>query len=436
MKLLVIVALALVPVFLPVAAEACSTGELPPLTMAELAAVVQHDILKTLDDSGGTWTQLSPMPIANSEFSVALIDGLFYAVGGFQASNQTKLLIYDPAGDSWSSGADVPNRTHHSGVVPFGAKVYSIGGTRSETLVQIYDPATDSWSQGSKMPTPRTAPAVVVHDGLIHVIGGAGSINFGDAKRAHEVYDPASDSWESRAQMPGGSEHVFAQSLGNRIYVAGGRADFSNSAGVWAYDPKSDSWSPAASLLSPTSGYAPAALQGKMYAIGGEDLIGRIVTARTQVYDPEKNEWQALEPMPIPLHGIGGAALGGSIFIFGGAEIAGSGVGSNVVFRFDPPGVASGRAPNKPKRMKARALAATRVRLKWKDKSKNESGFEVQISVEGGAFATIGSTASNKRSLVVDGLLPDTRYVFRVRAVNEFGASAFSNERAVTTPAS
>lgn len=436
MKLFVIVALALVPLLLPVAAEACSAGELPPLTMAELAAVVQHDILRTLDDSGGTWTQLSSMPIANSEFSVALVDGLFYAVGGFQASNQTKLLIYDPASDSWSSGADVPNRTHHSGVVPHGGKVYSIGGTRSETLVQIYDPATDSWSQGSKMPTSRTAPAAVVHDGLIHVIGGSGSINFGDAKRVHEVYDPATDSWETREDMPGGSEHVFAQSLGNRIYVAGGRADFSNSAGVWAYDPKNDSWSPVASLLSPTSGYAPAALQGKMYALGGEDLIGRIVTARTQVYDPEKNEWQALEPMPIPLHGVGGSGLGGSIYIFGGAEIAGSGVGSSVVFRFDPPGVTQGKAPNKPKRLKAKAISATEVRLKWKDKSKNESGFELQMSVAGGAFEAIKSTGSNARKLVIDGLLPGTSYLFRVRAVNDFGSSAFSNERAVTTPAS
>lgn len=434
MRLLAFALAAALVASIPAPADACTAGELPELTVTQLAAVVQNDILRTLDDTGGTWTQLGPMPIDNSEFSVALIDGLFYAVGGFQGRNQDKLLIYNPRDDSWTSAAPVPNPTHHSGVVAFEGKIYSIGGSRTEDLVQIYDPSTDSWSTGREMPTPRAAPAAVVHDGLIHVIGGTDSINVGVAKSAHEVYDPRTDTWEARAEVPGASEHVFAQSLGNRIYFAGGRDSFSNSSGVLAYNPNNDSWSRVASLLTATSGYAPAALQGKMYVLGGEDLIGRIVTARSQVYDPARNEWQALEPIPIPLHGIAGGSFGSSIYVFGGAEIAGSGVGSNVVFRFDPPGVEQGDVPKKPKRLKAKVRSATEVRLKWKDKSNDETGFEVQMSTAGGPFLEIQTTRPNTKKIFLDGLAPGTTYTFRARAVNDFGPSDFSNEKTVTTP--
>ncbi len=415
----------------------CSQAKLPPVDIELFEAALQRELLSSLDDTGGTWTELGPMPVSNSEFSVALVDRRFYAVGGFRSANQDKLLIYDPATDSWTDGASLPQRSHHSGVVAVGGKVYALGGTRAESLVQIYDPAADSWSLGSEMPTPRTAPAAMVLDGRIHVVGGAGSINRGDAMAAHEVYDPASDRWETRADIPEASEHVFGQAIDGRLYVAGGRNGFANTTSVWVYDPAGDSWSPAASLLTPTSGYAPGLARGKMYAFGGEDILSSTVTGRTQIYDPAADSWEALEPMPVPLHGVAGGSLDGSLYVFGGARVAASGNGSSLVFRFDPPGAGDrGEVPKKPKRLKAKALSPTEVRLKWKDKSKDESSFEIEMSVDGGPFREILATSANTRRQVVSGLAPATTYAFRVRARNEAGASSYSNERTVTTPAS
>ncbi len=87
-----------------------------------------------------------------------------------------------------------------------------------------------------------------------------------------------------------------------------------------------------------------------------------------------------------------------------------------------------------PKRLKARVLPSSRVRLKWKDKSRNEDGFHVEMRVEDGPFERVATSAANKRRLFVGGLVSGTTYTFRVQAFNGAGVSAYSNERTVTLP--
>jgi hypothetical protein len=93
-----------------------------------------------------------------------------------------------------------------------------------------------------------------------------------------------------------------------------------------------------------------------------------------------------------------------------------------------------GGALKAPKRLKARVLSPTRVRLKWKDKSKEEEGFYVEMSREGGGFERIATLEPNKRKLFVNSLESDTTYTFRVQAFNAAGVSDFTREVTVTTP--
>lgn len=77
-------------------------------------------------------------------------------------------------------------------------------------------------------------------------------------------------------------------------------------------------------------------------------------------------------------------------------------------------------------------LSKTELKLDWSDNPSpqyNETKFEVyQSSQQGGPYTLIGFTESNVVSYVVDNLNPGTRYYFKVRAVNNFAASAGSNE--------
>ncbi len=151
------------------------------------------------------WTDIADYPTAIMDSTADAFDGLVYSVGGFDGginvadayvydpdhrlvepdrldglrpgeaggglhrrpalrgrrwdnSGDTvpALEIYDPATDTWSTGADVPNRIR--GGVGRGARRSALRDRRmsrtscGSTDVFVYDPAGDTWSTGGAVP--------------------------------------------------------------------------------------------------------------------------------------------------------------------------------------------------------------------------------------------------------------------------------------------
>ncbi len=85
--------------------------------------------------------------------------------------------------------------------------------------------------------------------------------------------------------------------------------------------------------------------------------------------------------------------------------------------------------------LRATAVSTSRTDLTWQDNSTNETGFRVQRRREGStAWVQITTTAANATTFSDTGLEPDTTYHYLVRAFNNTGASAFSNQAIATTP--
>ena len=73
-------------------------------------------------------------------------------------------------------------------------------------------------------------------------------------------------------------------------------------------------------------------------------------------------------------------------------------------------------------------LSAADLRLEWQDNSDNEDGFEVERKVGNGEFVFLNGTGPNENSYIDAGVPTGVMLTYRVRAVNQYGNSAYSNE--------
>lgn len=90
--------------------------------------------------------------------------------------------------------------------------------------------------------------------------------------------------------------------------------------------------------------------------------------------------------------------------------------------------------PAAPIDLTAGAAAGDEISLSWSDVAITENGYEIERS-EGNAanYISVATLAANATSYTDKGLKMNTRYYYRVRALNPYGASPFSNPANVST---
>ena len=91
-------------------------------------------------------------------------------------------------------------------------------------------------------------------------------------------------------------------------------------------------------------------------------------------------------------------------------------------------------APVAPTGLAAAAATASQVDLTWTDASGEETAYEVERSIEGGAFAPLATLGADAASYSDTGRDPLRTHAYRVRATNSAGASAFVVSGDATTP--
>jgi len=71
------------------------------------------------------------------------------------------------------------------------------------------------------------------------------------------------------------------------------------------------------------------------------------------------------------------------------------------------------------------------IRLGWNDNSTDEDNFSLERKAGGGSFATLATLAANVTTYTDSDVTQDVTYVYRVKATNTGGDSAYSNELTV-----
>lgn len=92
-----------------------------------------------------------------------------------------------------------------------------------------------------------------------------------------------------------------------------------------------------------------------------------------------------------------------------------------------------GLPPAAPTALAGLATSGAEILLTWQDNASNESGFEIERSSNGIDFTKVATLPANRLSYAATGLLVNTSYQFRVRAINTYGNSGYSNTIVIST---
>jgi len=285
-----------------------------------------------------TWMAATPGPIARFEANGVVIGGELWVLGGFTSAAldvTTRVDIYDPAGDSWRPGPDLPGAQTHVAVVTFAGDVIVSGGFTGAFPGGARPPTTDavwrwssgagSWSAGPPLPAPGAAFSWALLGTALHLAGGLAADGNSDSA-AHDVWDLAgAATWTTAAPLPDARNHGGGAATGGLFYAIAGRHGWNESSGdvadVDAFDPASGSWTSRAPIpiaRSEIPGATSAMDDGRILVVGGS-VAGIHPSADVLVYDPAVDAWCALPSLPEPRKGAVAARIGSRVVVTGGS---------------------------------------------------------------------------------------------------------------------
>jgi energy-converting hydrogenase Eha subunit A len=278
------------------------------------------------------WLAKASMPTPREGLAVGVVNGILYAVGGYNSAVPVDVGLgtveaYDPIANSWTTKAPMPTPRSRFSVGVVNGVLYAVGGvngTGNLGTVEAYDPVANSWTTMAPMPTPREELAVGVVNGLLYAIGGAG--NNGPLATV-EAYDPSTNSWTTKAPIPTPLGMLSTGVVNNLIYAVSSNE---TTGVVEVYDPASNSWSTAASLPTSRELLSVGVVNGILYAVGGT-YAGTTWVGIVEAYDPVAHSWTTQPSMPTPRYGLSVGAWNGILYALGGYSTSGF-VGTNEAF--------------------------------------------------------------------------------------------------------
>ena len=326
-----------------------------------------------LSQPSGSWVGLPWMPAWRFLTSGAVVNSVFYLIGGFGATTSmaaevqyytdgpcygtpfpptvtvtpTAISTQLPCGTSlWSRGTSYPIPVAGAAVAAFqDAVIYSFGGYANEAAVAnaySYRPSTNAWLPLAPLPEARTLAGAVSDGTYLYILNGSDVTTLNSNASLYR-YDPASNTYTTLAVPPTSTAGQAIALLNGKIYrIAGDNSShFPGAAGrsfspvlpnrpsnefdvdtVDVYTISTNTWAPAGTIANYplfTSDLNAVAYNGYIYTEGGGGN-GSAITDKTYRYDPTTNTWDdaAVPDLPTPLTRSAVDLLNGRWIVAGG----------------------------------------------------------------------------------------------------------------------
>ncbi|TKS79228.1 Kelch-like protein 18 [Collichthys lucidus] len=276
--------------------------------MSLYAAVINAgdslNVVEVFDPNGNIWERCQPMRTARSRVGVAVINGLLYAIGGYDGQSRLSTVeVYNPETDSWTRVSSMNSQRSAMGTVVTDGHIYVCGGydgKSSLNSVECYSPETDRWTLVTDMSASRSAAGVTVFDGRIFVSGGHDGLQIFNTV---EYYNHHTNRWHPAAAMMNKRCRHGAAALGSHMYVTGGYDGSGFLSGAEVFSSVSGQWSLLVAMNTRRSRVSLVSTSGRLYAVGGYD--GQSNLSSVEMYNPDTNRWTFRAPMVCHEGGVG-----------------------------------------------------------------------------------------------------------------------------------
>lgn len=187
------------------------------------------------DVATNKYSEMDPMPSNHEGGALVFLNNKLHWIGGAgdeRSVNVADHLVLDLGNQAagWTSAAPMPDARDHFAHVVLDGKIIAIGGEFGhdkfhiqQNLVDSYDPATDTWTRLASIPQARShneSSTYVAPNG--HIISAGGQID--NYKQTADVidYDPATKKWTTIGKLPKPLMGPVVQQIGNKIIIATG----------------------------------------------------------------------------------------------------------------------------------------------------------------------------------------------------------------------
>jgi hypothetical protein len=369
---------------------------------------------------------------------------------------------------AWSSVANnlYGNRNWASSVTYDTGKVLVMGGstcnsysttcttlpTKTAEIIDL-NSSTPTWKYtGSMAYARRLHNATLLADGKVLVSGGSSgsedpNSNSKNPAYVAEMWDPATGTWSTMASLT-----VFRGYHSTALLLPDGRV--LSGGGETVTQPSAEIYSPPYLFKGarPTISSAPTSVDyGQSFFVGTPD--GTSITKVTLIaLSSVTHGFNMAQRISRPAFSQGSGGLNVTapssrnttppgyymLFILNSTGVPSVAkilqIGSSTSPTPTPtPSPTPTPTPAVPTNLAATAASSTQINLSWIDNSASKTGFEIERSSEGTTFMLIATVGAGINSYASTGLLPATKYSYRVRAYNSGGNSVYSNIASATT---
>ena len=297
-------------------------GWLFVITMLTIAVVGGQSQVQATSDG---WTTGANMPTARSAMAVAAVNSKLYVVGGHIVDQNNNgiatntLEIYDPATNTWTTGANMPTARSSASTGVINDKLYVIGGGNGNnnplSTLEIYDPATNTWTTGTNSQTTHSYSVAGVINSKLYVVGG--SLDFSTPNKMLEIYDPTTNKWTTGTSIP--EDAAMGGVINGKLYVMGGCCDWNK---LQIYDPATNTWTTGTNMPTKRAFAATGVINNKLYVAGGIVFGGQIWNYLNilEIYDPATNMWTTGTNMPTARGQAKAGVINGKLYVVGGID--------------------------------------------------------------------------------------------------------------------